>query len=116
VGKQAEAAYLELGYDFARLWPQDLPDSLVGFVRWDTWDTMKVAPDGGARDPRFREWSWMTGANVQLGADPTQSVILKVHYAQVHSGLDSLRTDHQFAIGFGFQFFPKQGDAENVVF
>lgn len=112
VGKQSEAGYAELGYDLKHLWPEffELPFDVFG--RYDHWDSMKEAPTHGTRDPRFRASTWTAGMNAYIYK---QDVLLKLQYASVRSGLDSIPTDHQIALGLGFRFFPRAGDAEDEI-
>ena len=110
VGRQAEAAYLEAGYDLSNLWPEYFSNNFDVFLRYDHWDTMKLPPKDGIKDPRFEETQWTGGINAYL----TPEVLVKAEYAQARSGLASLAVDHRIAFGLGFKYFPTKGDGTHA--
>ncbi len=117
VGRQAEAASLEVGYDLAQALPATFESPFEVFGRWEAWDPQKQPAQFATRDARFRESAWLGGINATVFGHPNDgtAVLIKAQYAHVRPGDRNLPTDHQIALGFGFIFFPKEGDSEDAI-
>lgn len=100
LGKEAEAYFVEAGYNFANLVALPPSERLDFFVRLDQVDPMKEVAGSINRDPRFRESAITAGLNWR----PEGSLVAKLQFSEIKSGLDAIPTQHEISAGFGFYF------------
>jgi hypothetical protein len=100
LGKEAEAAFAEIGYNIQSLVPSFITRRTDIFVRYDNVDPMKTVTGAIYRDPRFREESWTAGLNYK----PRPEIVAKLQYTRTQTGLDSIPTQHEISAGFGFYY------------
>lgn len=100
LGKAAEAAFAEVGYNLQALLPSFVTRRTDVFLRYDSVDPMKETAGSIYRDPRFRETAWTTGLNYR----PRPEIVAKVQYSQIKSGLDAVPVQTEIMAGLGFYF------------
>lgn len=122
LGSQADAAFLEFGWDPSSVLPSFLTPSsnlelennspeyhLILFIRFDHWDTMRAVPANTYPDPRFQENSITIGWNLYIY---DSNLIFKTNYSIARRGLPELPTQHQIALGLAFALYPRKGASE----
>ncbi len=100
LGKVAEAAFAEVGYNIRNLAPAYLQRRTDVFLRYDTVDPMKETQGSITRDARFAETSWTAGVNYL----PRPEIVAKLQYSSIKSGLDSVPEQSEIMAGIGFYY------------
>ncbi|WP_141734976.1 hypothetical protein [Oligoflexus tunisiensis] len=97
VGKEAYAAWTEWGYRFEGF---EAEDSVVPFVRWESYDTVYKAAAGALDQARFSRH------NVSLGVSYQVATILnfKLDATERTFGSDQLRTEHDYRFALNFVY------------
>ena len=97
IAEQLRGAYVEAAY---RLWNQGAPRDLVGFVRYENFDTQHRMPAGYVPLKAFDRDAWVVGATYY----PDPDVAVKADYVRLRNQgtLSPLR--HQVNVGLGWWF------------
>lgn len=100
LGKEAEVAFAEIGYNLQAILPQMIQRRTDFFLRFDTVDPMKDVGSSTYRDPRFRETAWTTGINYF----PRKEIVAKLQYSKIKSGLDDIPMQTEIMLSLGFYY------------
>jgi hypothetical protein len=105
VASDAQAAFVEAGYDIAPLarraigksWPAGRLDL---YARYDDYDSMEDVEGSVFDNPRWDRQAWTAGWSWQ----PTRSYLFKGEYSLRELGTDTLNEERTVALGLGFIF------------
>jgi len=97
VGEELSGAYIEAGYDvLARVAASR--QSLVPFVRWESYDTQAAVPAGFARNPASDIETLTVGVNWK----PIEQLIFKADWQDVDNGAGTGVDQFNLALGYIF--------------
>jgi hypothetical protein len=91
-GFYAEAAY--------RVWNRRAPRDLVGFVRYESFDTQFRMPEGHVRLEEFDRDAWVTG----ITYFPDPDIAVKADYVRLRNQSTLVPTRHIVNLGLGWWF------------
>ncbi len=100
VGHKAESYFIEVGYDAFSLLERHPPGKLIGFARYEAYDTHAGTEGNIAKVDRYDRDATTIGLNYQ----PKPGVIFKTEFSQrEHAGSIGNKQD-TFGLGVGFEF------------
>lgn len=102
LGSQAEAWFIEVGYNIQKLIRSSKRTDI--FARYDSVDPMKTTTGNITRDLRTQEHGWTTGVNWYLRPE----IVFKAQYGEFRTGLDQIPTVSEISAGFGW-FWSTEG-------
>ena len=97
VAESLQGFYGEVSY---RLWARASPRDLVGFVRYENFDTQHRMPVGFLPLKEFDRDAWVFGATYY----PDPDVAVKVDYVRERNQSGSIRAPHSVNVGLGWWF------------
>jgi hypothetical protein len=97
VAKTLRGFYSEAAY---RVWDAGSPRDLVGFVRYENFDTQYQMPPGFVPLKEFDRDAWIVGATYY----PDPDVAVKVDYVFLRNQSSVVRARNSFNIGLGWWF------------
>jgi len=105
VASDAEAAFIEIGYDVAPFARRFIPERWMAgrldlYVRYDDYDSMADVEGSVFDNPRWDRQAWTTGWSYQ----PHPSYLFKGEYSHRELGIDTLNDEDTVAVGMGFVF------------
>lgn len=100
VGHQAEAWFLEAGYDFFALFPDSPRGRLDLFARAEAWDSQAKVEGNISKQGRYDREAISVGANYK----PRPGIVFKTEFSRrEHAGSIGNQED-VFGLGLGFEF------------
>lgn len=100
LGKAAEAAFVEVGYNIQSLVPSWLPRRTDAFIRYDTVDPMKEVAGNVTRETLNQETVWTVGFNYF----PRPEIVAKLQYSKIKSGFTLYPEQTEIMAGLGFYY------------
>lgn len=100
VGKAAETAFAEFGYNLQTLIPSWLPRRTDVFVRYDMVDPMKEVAGSVTRETINQEKIWTVGFNYF----PRPEIVAKLQYSKIKSGFTLYPEQTEIMAGLGFYY------------
>lgn len=97
IGDRLRGGYVEAGYDLFARWPHGT-QSLMPFLRWESYDTQSSVPAGFERDPANDVTSWTGGVAYQ----PIDQLILKLDFEARRNGAGTAVDQLDLALGWVF--------------
>jgi hypothetical protein len=97
VAESLQGFYTEASY---RLWAQGSPRDLVGFVRYENFDTQHRMPAGFVPLKQFDRDAWVFG----LTYYPDPDIAVKVDYVRERNQSNSIRAPRSVNVGLGWWF------------
>ena len=97
IARSLRGLYVEAAY---RIWNAGAPRDLVGFVRYENFDTQYRMPDGFVPLQEFDRNAWVFG--VTYFPDP--DIAIKADYVQLRNQGELIPTRHTVNVGLGWWF------------
>ncbi len=97
VAESLQGFYTEASY---RLWAQGSPRDLVGFVRYENFDTQHQMPAGFVPLKQFDRDAWVFG----LTYYPDPDIAVKVDYVRERNQSNAIRAPRSVNVGLGWWF------------
>lgn len=97
VASALQGFYGEASY---RVWAQGSPRDLVGFVRYENFDTQKKMPSGFLPLKQFDRDAWVTGVTYY----PDPDIAVKADYVFLRNRSTFIEAPNSFNIGLGWWF------------
>ena len=97
VASQMLGGYIEAAYP---LLPYPAPREVLGFVRYERFDTQHRMPDGFTPLDQFNRSAWIAGVSYY----PDPDVAVKVDYTVEHNRSDTVAAPRALSVGLGWWF------------